>query len=60
MLRESRTGKNSSFAGAESARQVRPKDDGVLREEQIKKLKLKIGEMVMDSTFSGRQLSATR
>ena len=40
--------KERFFLGAENALRARPKDDEALREEQIKKLKQKIGEMVMD------------
>jgi hypothetical protein len=36
------------FLGAENALRARPKDEEALREEQIKKLKQKIGKMVMD------------
>jgi transposase-like protein len=34
--------------GAENALRSRPKDDEALREERIKKLQRKIGELVMD------------
>jgi len=40
--------KERFFLGAENALRARPKDDEALCEEQIKKLKQKIGEMVMD------------
>ena len=36
------------FLGAENALGARPKDEEALREEQIKKLKQKIGDLVMD------------
>ena len=36
------------FLGAENALRARPRDDEALREEQIKKLKQKIGDLVMD------------
>ncbi|HVP19564.1 MAG TPA: DUF1153 domain-containing protein [Spirochaetia bacterium] len=36
------------FLGAENALRARPKDEEALREEQIKKLKQKIGDLVMD------------
>lgn len=35
--------------GAENALRSRPKDDEALREEHIKKLKQKIGELVLDN-----------
>jgi transposase-like protein len=35
--------------GAENALRSRPKDDEALKEEQIKKLKQKIGELVLDN-----------
>ena len=34
--------------GAENALRARPKDEEALKDEQIKKLKQKIGDMVMD------------
>ena len=34
--------------GAENARRNRPKDEEALKEEQMKKLKQKIGELVLD------------
>jgi len=34
---------------AENALRTRPKDDEALREEQLKKLKQKIGELVLDN-----------
>ncbi len=40
--------KERFFLGAENALRTRPKDDEALREEQIKKLKQKIGDLVMD------------
>ncbi len=40
--------KERFFLGAENALRARPKDDEALREEQIKKLKQKIGDLVMD------------
>jgi hypothetical protein len=36
------------FLGAENALRTRPKDDEALREEEVKKLKQKIGDLVMD------------
>ncbi len=36
------------FLGAENALRARPKDDEALKDEQIKKLKQKIGDLVMD------------
>ena len=36
------------FLGAENALRARPKADEALREEQIKKLRQKIGDLVMD------------
>ena len=35
-------------AGAENALRARPKDDEALKDEQIKKLKQKVGELVLD------------
>ncbi|MGH2360160.1 MAG: transposase [bacterium] len=35
--------------GAENALHSRPKDEGALKEEQIKKLKQKIGDLVLDN-----------
>ena len=35
-------------AGAENALRARPKDDEALKDEQIKKLKQKVGEFVLD------------
>ena len=35
--------------GAENALRARPKDEEVLKEEQIKKLKQKIGNLVLDN-----------
>lgn len=40
--------KERFFLGAENALRARPKDDEALREEQVKKLKQKIGDLVMD------------
>jgi transposase-like protein len=40
--------KERFFLGAENALRAKPKDDEALREEQIKKLKQKIGDLVMD------------
>ena len=37
------------LAGAENALRSRPKDDEALKEEQIKKLKQKIGDLVLDN-----------
>jgi transposase-like protein len=34
--------------GAENARRARPKDEEALKDEQIKKLKQKVGELVLD------------
>ena len=36
------------FLGAENALRARPKDEEALKDEQIKKLKQKIGNLVMD------------
>jgi transposase-like protein len=41
--------KERFFLGAENALRARPKDEEALREEQIKKLKQKIGDLVMDN-----------
>jgi transposase-like protein len=35
--------------GAENALRTRPKDDEALKDEQVKKLKQKIGELVLDN-----------
>ena len=35
--------------GAENARRSRPRDEEALKEEQIKKLKQKIGDLVLDN-----------
>ena len=40
--------KERFFLGAENALRAKPKDEEALREEQIKKLKQKIGDLVMD------------
>jgi transposase-like protein len=40
--------KERFFLGAENALRAKPRDDEALREEQIKKLKQKIGDLVMD------------
>ena len=40
--------KERFLLGAENALRTRPKDDEALQEEQIKKLKQKIGDLVMD------------
>ena len=40
--------KEKFLLGAENALRTRPKDDEALQEEQIKKLKQKIGDLVMD------------
>jgi len=40
--------KERFFRGAENALRAKPKDDEALGEEQIKKLKQKIGDLVMD------------
>ena len=40
--------KDRFLLGAENALRARPKDEEALREEQIKKLKQKIGDLVMD------------
>jgi hypothetical protein len=37
------------LVGAENALRSRPKDEEALKEEQIKKLKQKIGELVLDN-----------
>lgn len=36
------------FLGAENALRARPKDEEALKDEQIKRLKQKIGELVLD------------
>ena len=40
--------KEKFLLGAENALRTRPKDDEALQEEQIRKLKQKIGDLVMD------------
>ena len=40
--------KERFFLGTENALRAKPKDDEALREEQIKKLKQKIGDLVTD------------
>jgi transposase-like protein len=40
--------KERFFLGAENALRARPKDEEALKDEQIKKLKQKIGDLVMD------------
>ncbi len=35
--------------GAENALRTRPKDDDAVKDEQIKRLKLKIGDLVLDN-----------
>ena len=40
--------KDQFFLGAENALRSKPKDDEALKDEQIKKLKQKIGDLVMD------------
>src|SRR5262245_27377802 len=37
------------FVGAENALRSRPKDEEALKDEQIKKLKQKIGDLVLDN-----------
>ena len=41
--------KERYLLGAENALRARPKDEEALKEEQIKKLKQKIGDLVMDN-----------
>ena len=48
MVAEIEDGKERFFLGAENALRAKPKNDEALREEQIKKLKQKIGDLVMD------------
>ena len=38
-----------SLAGADNALRARPKDEEALKDEQIKKLKQKIGDLVVDN-----------
>lgn len=40
--------KDKFLAGAENALRARPKDEEALKDEQIKKLKQKVGELVLD------------
>ena len=42
--------------GAENALRTRPKDDEALKEEQVKKLKQKIGELVLDNDILRKAL----
>ena len=44
--------------GAENALRTRPKDDEALKDEQIKKLQRKIGELSWTSTSCGRRRKA--
>ena len=37
------------FLGAENALRARPKDEEALKDEQIRKLKQKVGELVLDN-----------
>ena len=37
------------FLGAENALRARPKDEEALKEEEIKRLKQKVGELVLDN-----------
>jgi len=46
--REIEDWKEKFLLGAENALRSRPKDEEALQEEQIKKLKQKIGDLVMD------------
>src|SRR5512140_2798003 len=41
--------KDRFLCGAENALRARPKDEEALKEEQIKRLKQKIGELVLDN-----------
>lgn len=41
--------KERFLLGAENALRSRPKDDEALKDEQIKKLKQKVGELVLDN-----------
>jgi len=41
--------RDRSFLGAENALRSRPKDDEAVREDAIKKLKQKVGELVLDN-----------
>ncbi len=41
--------KDRLLVGAENALRARPKDEEALKDEQIKKLKQKIGELVLDN-----------
>jgi transposase-like protein len=40
--------KERFFAGAENALRSKPRDDDALKDEQIKKLKQKVGELVLE------------
>ncbi len=48
MVAEIEEWKERFFLGAENALRARPKEEAALQEEQIKKLKQKIGDLVMD------------
>jgi transposase-like protein len=39
------------LTGAENALRTRPKDEDAVKDEQIKKLKQKIGDLVLDNDF---------
>ena len=47
-MAETEEGQEPFFLGAENALRARPKDEEALKDEQIKKLKQKIGDLVMD------------
>ncbi len=44
------------LAGAENALRTRPKDEDTVKDEQIKKLKQKIGDLVLDNDLLGKAL----
>jgi len=49
MVAEVEDWRDRFLLGAENALHNRPKDDEALKEEQLKKLKQKIGELVLDN-----------
>ena len=47
------------LTGAENALRTRPKDEDAVKDEQIKKLKQKIGDLVLDNDFLREALRPT-
>jgi len=50
--------KERFLVGAENALRARPKDEEALKDEQIKKLKQKIGELVLDNDILKEAMKA--